>query len=167
MPDLPWPPSPSALRSPPAGERDARGPMATMRREHRELAAIMGAIADLIDSTPSGEPAALWRERLLAETASLGTRLEDHRDMEESLAFPLLLESEPAISPILDELGDDHLAIFDEWRRVSAAISWADQGAVPAFPPDALRSLRAFIEHLWGHTLGEEKLLDRVLGPVR
>lgn len=167
MSNLPWPPSPDSLGPMSRLAAEPRGPAAVTRRQHLELAAIMGRIAALIDSPASYQTAPDWRSRLLSETETLVALMEDHRDMEESHLFPALLERDPEIAPVLDELGDDHVRIFEEWNRLQHALAIEEDPPGGPAPASIAVPLRAFVEHLWRHTLGEEKLFDRVFGSDR
>jgi hypothetical protein len=162
-PDPAWPPSLEALGPPEQGISEALDdPIGPMRRQHREMARLLSDLAGMIASPfpdPQEEPA--WRRRLRSVLGKLNRFLENHRDMEESIFFPHLLDLRTEIGASLDDLADEHIQIFRENRALNLLLDQLDleESLTQAQLAELIPALRTFLERLWRHTLTEEKLL--------
>jgi hypothetical protein len=134
-------------------------------RQHRELTGLLAdsveAIGQLAGEKLGGPMEGNIRRRLRLLMGEMNRFQAPHRDTEESVLFPHLLAGHPELAGALDSLGDDHILIFDQNRRVIDLLDRLD--SKPELSPEdraeLLPSLRAFVEHVWRHTLVEETLV--------
>ena len=158
----PWPPSLEALGPPPDDASDPHDPIGVMRRQHRELVPILRGLAQAVDRpAPDLKNEVRLRRRVRDGLGELNHFLENHRDIEESHIFPYLLAGRAEIESALDDLGDEHIQIFEEMRQLNILMDRLDTERRPGDRGFSalLPVLRDFLERLWRHTLTEEALL--------
>jgi iron-sulfur cluster repair protein YtfE (RIC family) len=171
MRETSWPPRLDSLAPIPDSVPATSGPVPfpdparTILLQHRELTRILADLAETTDrlAAVSGSTGAKPIERLRKLMEELNHFLAPHRDTEESVLFPFLIEEHPDIASQLDDLSDQHVTIFDECRAVNRILDHLD------LEPDRrsdhlaalLPALRSFIKRVWRHTLEEETLFRR------
>lgn len=165
-----WPPSPDALGSPPPDDDAPTEPRRIVRMHHRVVAVLLRRLALATEppavSHSASEDQHRWRRRLGRTLGELSAFIENHRDFEESVLFPMLLAGADFLGPTLDDLSDDHIRIFDEMRRLNLLLDRLDlePHLGVAERRALLPTLRSFVEGLWRHTLAEEAMLAELRG---
>lgn len=137
---------------PPSDEQRA---IATIKDEHRSLAAVVQALQRLVsDDSPSADPTLLRAMIFYIETFS--ERL--HHPKEESQLFARLRERTSECDAVIDALTLEHragTALFERLRAAVAAHSSTDAGTRGAL----LVAVTEYTEAQWRHMAAEEQLI--------